>query len=982
MSDTIIGIDLGTTNSAASIIDEDGPRLIPNALGEVLTPSVVGVDPEGNLVVGRSALELMVTHPERCASQFKRKMGSEWTATLAGKTFTPEELSGMVLRSLKQDAEAHLGRAVDRAVITVPAYFNDPQRKSTIHAGRIAGLTVERILNEPTAAALAYGHQDPGTERILLIFDLGGGTFDVSVVDVMDGAIEVRASAGEGFLGGEDFTRTLAVRLLDRWGLTFERTEMDAPKLVSRLIQQCEAAKRSLSRQGTSTIRLPDKDGRIPDGARIETVTRDDFRKWTDHLMARIETPIRRALGDAGLGKGDIQEVILVGGATRMPRVIERVADLFGRPPLCGINPDEVVALGAAVQAGLIGRDASVEDLVVTDVAPFSLGINICKTFGPERREGYFLPIIDRNTTIPVSRVQTVSTVVPNQTELKVEIYQGKGVGSRRTCGSASSMSRASPEARRGSRSRSDSPTTSTAFWRSRRPWRRRSGSSPTSSPGTPRGCRPRRSSGPSGRWRRSRPAPARRRPTATSSGGPNASSAKSAPTTGRPSASSSTASKPPSASATSKRSSGIARSSTTSSKCSTRRRKTARAKSKVKEARPMNLGDAPPGSLRRFAAGSVGLGDEVPEAEIPGFLFRKLRDEDFLPDPVGHEAMLALAGRASVGGSLLAEEAKRLDERRLADEIEEFADGFFGFGVAPRSERWRSLAEASARHPRLIARLRDLKAGLGVDREALGGTSAPEKRLLDDLLALFPMRPEARAIEARDRLRKFESDPAFADLDGRKLLDGIIRRHPAIGAISADFLIQHTRPPRKARPRPVKVQVTPRPKPAVEQRSTPYVLIAVIAIGVGGRLASTLNSWPSRSANPPINFDPSSTQNPTVRSAPITNPAARERMLLDEFKSRIRDELVKAGRGIDEPRLEALATWLPVEELPKVGGLLTIVLQGHWTRKVCDRFVDRLEQGLKAGVPEVSEGERAAIARRCFPQPVDPINPARPGSP
>jgi molecular chaperone HscC len=427
VSDIIIGIDLGTTNSAASYIDGDEPRLIPNALGEVLTPSVVGIDPEGNLVVGRAATELMVTHPDRCASQFKRKMGSDWVATLSGKSFTPEELSALVLRSLKQDAEAHLGTQINRAVITVPAYFNDPQRKATIHAGRVAGLTVERILNEPTAAALAYGLKDPGTERILLIFDLGGGTFDVSVVDVMDGAIEVRASAGEGFLGGEDFTRSMAVRLLERVGLTFERTEMEAPKQVSRLIQQCEGAKRLLTRQDSATVRVPARSGEIEADARIETVTRDDFRRWTDHLMGRIELPIRRALGDAGLSRADIQEVILVGGATRMPRVIERVSDLFGKPPLCGINPDEVVALGAAVQAGLIAREVSLDDLVVTDVAPFSLGINICKTFGHERREGYFLPIIDRNTTIPVSRVQTVGTVSANQIELKVEIYQGEG---------------------------------------------------------------------------------------------------------------------------------------------------------------------------------------------------------------------------------------------------------------------------------------------------------------------------------------------------------------------------------------------------------------------------------------------------------------------------------------------------------------------------------------------------------------------------
>lgn len=423
----IIGIDLGTTHSAASYLDGGTPRLIPNALGEVLTPSVVGIDPEGNLCVGRSAVELMVTHPDRCASQFKRAMGEDRRFEMAGRSFSPEELSSLVLRSLKADAEAHLGRPVDRAVVTVPAYFNDPKRKATLHAGTIAGLAVERILNEPTAAALAYGLADPGTERVLLIFDLGGGTFDVSVVDVMDGAIEVRASAGEGFLGGEDFTRAMASKLLARSGQAFERAEAEAPKQVARLIAQCELAKRRLSRHDSAEVRVPDRSGEIGPGAKVEAVTAAEFREWTEPLMARIERPIRRALGDAGLNRGDISEVILVGGATRMPRVAERVLELFGKPPKCAINPDEVVALGAAVQAGLIAREAGVEDLVVTDVAPFSLGIGICKLFGPERREGYFLPIIDRNTTIPVSRVQVVGTVAANQTDLKIEIYQGEG---------------------------------------------------------------------------------------------------------------------------------------------------------------------------------------------------------------------------------------------------------------------------------------------------------------------------------------------------------------------------------------------------------------------------------------------------------------------------------------------------------------------------------------------------------------------------
>jgi molecular chaperone HscC len=312
-------------------------------------------------------------------------------------------------------------------VVTVPAYFHEHQRKATLNAGRIAGLDVARILNEPTAAALAYGLHDGRRESILLVFDLGGGTFDVSVVDLMEGAVEVRASSGEGFLGGEDFTRRLAGHVLTRCGMNFERAEADSPRLVSRLIQQCEVAKRILSRSDTADVRIPNQIGELVEGCRVETVRREEFDRWTDHLMARIEMPIRRALGDANLKRADIDEVILVGGATRMPRVVERVAELFGKPPLCRLNPDEVVALGAAVQAGLIARESCLEDLVVTDVAPFTMGIAMSKQLGTEHRTGYFLPIIHRNNTIPVSRVNSVVTIAPNQTEIKIQIYQGEG---------------------------------------------------------------------------------------------------------------------------------------------------------------------------------------------------------------------------------------------------------------------------------------------------------------------------------------------------------------------------------------------------------------------------------------------------------------------------------------------------------------------------------------------------------------------------
>lgn len=422
----IIGIDLGTTNSLAAYMTADGPRVIPNALGEPLTPSVVGVDHEKRLLVGAAAKELQVLAPDRCASLFKRHMGSDWKVKLVGRTYSPEELSGLVLRSLKEDAEALLGHPVERAVVTVPAYFNDQQRKATLNAGRIAGLQVERILNEPTAAALAYGFQEAQEEKILLLFDLGGGTFDVSLVELFDGTIEVRASSGESFLGGEDFTRTLAARVLEGQGYVFERAELEAPQLVARTIQQCELAKRRLSSQAEAAVRVASRNGELAEDSPVVAVSRSAFETWTNHILARVELPIRRVLGDSSLRREDIHEVILVGGATRMPAVVDLVTRTFGKQPRNSLNPDEVVALGAAVQAGLIARQKSVEDLVVTDVCPFTLGVEVNKLFGHERRGGYFLPIIDRNTTIPVSRVHRLSTLEPNQTQVIVKLYQGE----------------------------------------------------------------------------------------------------------------------------------------------------------------------------------------------------------------------------------------------------------------------------------------------------------------------------------------------------------------------------------------------------------------------------------------------------------------------------------------------------------------------------------------------------------------------------
>jgi molecular chaperone HscC len=422
----IIGIDLGTTNSLAAYLTAEGPRLIPNALGEVLTPSMVGIDLDGQVLVGRTAREFQVLHPDRCAATFKRNMGEEWSTQLADKTLTAVELSSLVLKSLKADAEVHLERPINEAVITVPAYFNELQRKATMRAGKMAGLEVRRILNEPTAAAIAYGIHEANDEKVVVIYDLGGGTFDVSVLERYEGTLEIRASAGEIFLGGEDFTNTLAARILESRGLVFERAEIEQPLLVSRLRRECEIAKRQLSRGEDAVIRIPTKTGDLPDDAPRITVKREEFEKWTEHILSQTDGPLRRALGDARLKRQDVDEIILVGGATRMRAVKERVTRMFEKEPRCTLNPDEVVALGAAIQAGLIARDVTLEDLVVTDVSPFTLGIEVTHEIGGERRNGYFLPIINRNTTIPVSRNKIVGTVEANQTVLQIKLYQGE----------------------------------------------------------------------------------------------------------------------------------------------------------------------------------------------------------------------------------------------------------------------------------------------------------------------------------------------------------------------------------------------------------------------------------------------------------------------------------------------------------------------------------------------------------------------------
>ncbi len=422
----IVGIDLGTTNSAVGYLASDSPQLIPNSLSKTLTPSVVGIDRDGSILVGEPAKELQVLAPDRCASVFKRHIGTDWQCTLADKKFTAPELSSLVLRSLADDVAHYHGEKVTEAVITVPAYFNERQRRATILAGQMAGFKVERIINEPTAAALAYGLSDPSVEKLVAVLDLGGGTFDISVVDFFDGVVEVRASSGECFLGGEDFTNTLVRRVLERHGYVFERAEFELPLLVARTRQACEQAKIGLSQRGEVLLRVADKNGDMSDQSPSMTVTSDQFREWTEPLLAQMDLPVRRVLGDAKLTFKDLDEVILVGGATRMPVLIERVSARFGKEPSCSINPDEVVALGAAVQAGLIAKNAAVKDLVVTDVSPFTLGHEVAKTFGGEVRDGYFSPLINRNTPIPASRTHSVATLFSNQTEILLSVYQGE----------------------------------------------------------------------------------------------------------------------------------------------------------------------------------------------------------------------------------------------------------------------------------------------------------------------------------------------------------------------------------------------------------------------------------------------------------------------------------------------------------------------------------------------------------------------------
>ncbi|MBC2667319.1 molecular chaperone HscC [Novosphingobium flavum] len=418
----IVGIDLGTTNSAVAIWRDGQAILVSNALGDPLTPSAVSLDPDGKTYVGAAALERFGTHPNDTALSFKRYMGTDRTVSLGKRKFKADDLSALVLKSLCDDVEAAFGERPAEAVITVPAYFNDRQRKATRRAGEIAGLKVRRLINEPTAAALAFGLQDQEDREPFLVFDLGGGTFDVSIVEKFEGVVEVRASAGDNRLGGDDFNAALAGLVKPRLDPSGLLARLDDVKREALLLRAAEAVRRQLSEADEAVFTV------IAGEERLETrVTAADLEEASAALIQRLREPVVRALRDCTFDVAELSEIVLVGGATRMPIVRKAITRMFGRFPNATVHPDHAVALGAAVQAGLLSRDAALEEIRISDVCPFTLGVDMIeRDSNGHIHHGVFSPIIDRNTPVPVSRLSTYQTVQDNQRELRFNIYQGE----------------------------------------------------------------------------------------------------------------------------------------------------------------------------------------------------------------------------------------------------------------------------------------------------------------------------------------------------------------------------------------------------------------------------------------------------------------------------------------------------------------------------------------------------------------------------
>ncbi len=424
----IIGIDLGTTNSLVAHLEGGRPEIIPNAAGQRSTPSVVGLDREDRLHVGATAKNQLLVMPERTIAEVKRLMGTSEKVTLGSRSYTPTEISGVILRSLKEDAEKHLGQRIEEAVVTVPAYFTDAQRQATKDAGELAGMRVERILNEPTAAALAYGLDNLDKEQYVLVYDLGGGTFDVSVLEMFNGVLDVKASAGNNRLGGGDIDRALMGYLCDEFEKAHGINIRGDAQAMARVRASAEQAKIELSTARSAAVMLPflAVKGTTPISFEA-TVSRDKLEALVQSLIRSTLGPIDSALADAKLDRKQIAEVVLVGGASRMPMVQALVAEHFGKEPRRGVNPDEAVALGAAIQAGLkAGAISAQTGIMITDVCPFTLGVEVMAQAGRQKVQGLFSPIIPRNSTIPVSRTETYSTTGDGQRQVTIRVYQGE----------------------------------------------------------------------------------------------------------------------------------------------------------------------------------------------------------------------------------------------------------------------------------------------------------------------------------------------------------------------------------------------------------------------------------------------------------------------------------------------------------------------------------------------------------------------------